>query len=152
MRLVAIRCEPLGPVSIANILAGDKHAPDLVPLIDRLAGRLGARRLFRMSAVESRSEEHTSELQSLMRISYAVFCLTKKMKTTNLLCWLSTYIPIWCTRMGFIQLHNDIDTPHRTLLNYVLSLVQHGLIALRGDIDFDTSISTQQIDSLYSSQ
>src|SRR3546814_6104191 len=29
-----------------------------------------------------RSEEHTSELQSLMRISYAVFCLTKK-KTTN---------------------------------------------------------------------
>src|SRR3546814_4183484 len=30
---------------------------------------------------EYRSEEHTSELQSLMRISYAVFCLTKK-KTT----------------------------------------------------------------------
>src|SRR3546814_2528774 len=30
-----------------------------------------------------RSEEHTSELQSLMRISYAVFCLTKKNKTTN---------------------------------------------------------------------
>src|SRR3546814_2050443 len=27
---------------------------------------------------EQRSEEHTSELQSLMRISYAVFCLTKK--------------------------------------------------------------------------
>src|SRR3546814_9991533 len=31
----------------------------------------------------SRSEEHTSELQSLMRISYAVFCLKKKKKTTN---------------------------------------------------------------------
>src|SRR3546814_6884606 len=29
-----------------------------------------------------RSEEHTSELQSLMRISYAVFCLTKKNKNT----------------------------------------------------------------------
>src|SRR3546814_4502672 len=29
-------------------------------------------------AVGQRSEEHTSELQSLMRISYAVFCLTKK--------------------------------------------------------------------------
>src|SRR3546814_3832353 len=29
-------------------------------------------------AVNSRSEEHTSELQSLMRISYAVFCLKKK--------------------------------------------------------------------------
>src|SRR3546814_3781340 len=31
----------------------------------------------------SRSEEHTSELQSLMRISYAVFCLTKKTYTAN---------------------------------------------------------------------
>src|SRR3546814_1140986 len=31
---------------------------------------------------ESRSEEHTSELQSLMRISYAVFCLKKKKKNT----------------------------------------------------------------------
>src|SRR3546814_4900560 len=30
-----------------------------------------------------RSEEHTSELQSLMRISYAVFCLTQKTKQTN---------------------------------------------------------------------
>src|SRR3546814_6363223 len=30
-----------------------------------------------------RSEEHTSELQSLMRISYAVFCLKKKNKATN---------------------------------------------------------------------
>src|SRR3546814_1694634 len=29
-------------------------------------------------ALAKRSEEHTSELQSLMRISYAVFCLTKK--------------------------------------------------------------------------
>src|SRR3546814_3169848 len=31
---------------------------------------------------ERRSEEHTSELQSLMRISYAVFCLKKKHRTT----------------------------------------------------------------------
>src|SRR3546814_9747497 len=31
----------------------------------------------------SRSEEHTSELQSLMRISYAVFCLKKKKSTTR---------------------------------------------------------------------
>src|SRR3546814_8607637 len=30
-----------------------------------------------------RSEEHTSELQSLMRISYAVFCLKKKIKTAK---------------------------------------------------------------------
>src|SRR3546814_10868743 len=32
----------------------------------------------RLSPVRVRSEEHTSELQSLMRISYAVFCLKKK--------------------------------------------------------------------------
>src|SRR3546814_1997605 len=35
------------------------------------------------SAVQHRSEEHTSELQSLMRISYAVFCLKKKTQNTN---------------------------------------------------------------------
>src|SRR3546814_4091060 len=38
---------------------------------DRLAARVAA-------MLGCRSEEHTSELQSLMRISYAVFCLTKK--------------------------------------------------------------------------
>src|SRR3546814_6242297 len=31
-----------------------------------------------LASINPRSEEHTSELQSLMRISYAVFCLTKK--------------------------------------------------------------------------
>src|SRR3546814_2753271 len=36
-----------------------------------------------MQFVLARSEEHTSELQSLMRISYAVFCLTKKTHTPN---------------------------------------------------------------------
>src|SRR3546814_5404873 len=34
-------------------------------------------------AAELRSEEHTSELQSLMRISYAVFCLKKKKQNTK---------------------------------------------------------------------
>src|SRR3546814_5256145 len=38
-------------------------------------GELGARVV---EGVDGRSEEHTSELQSLMRISYAVFCLKKK--------------------------------------------------------------------------
>src|SRR3546814_7007908 len=41
-------------------------------------GAAGARR-----AAQPRSAEHTSELQSLMRISYAVFCLKKKKKLTN---------------------------------------------------------------------
>src|SRR3546814_6569570 len=42
----------------------------------------GGRRSGR-PAKTSRSEEHTSELQSLMRISYAVFCLNKKTKYTQ---------------------------------------------------------------------
>src|SRR3546814_10494156 len=42
-------------------------------LLSRDAGRRSRGRL-----PQPRSEEHTSELQSLMRISYAVFCLTKK--------------------------------------------------------------------------
>src|SRR3546814_2105628 len=44
------------------------------PVSDQLAGREGM-------VVLKRSEEHTSEIQSLMRISYAVFCLKKKHKT-----------------------------------------------------------------------
>src|SRR3546814_2053638 len=43
--------------------------------------RAGGRALARGSG--TRSEEHTSELQSLMRISYAVFCLKKKKKVTT---------------------------------------------------------------------
>src|SRR3546814_6471123 len=41
------------------------------------------RPVFRRAQKPSRSEEHTSELQSLMRISYAVFCLQKKKHTTQ---------------------------------------------------------------------
>src|SRR3546814_5059995 len=37
-----------------------------------------------LSVVQPRSEEHTSELQSLMRISYAVFCLKKKKKNAKI--------------------------------------------------------------------
>src|SRR3546814_9273436 len=43
------------------------------PLVARLGQQAGA----------DRSEEHTSELQSLMRISYAVFCMKKKKKLTH---------------------------------------------------------------------
>src|SRR3546814_9942058 len=39
---------------------------------------------LQVDPVQDRSEEHTSELQSLMRISYAVFCLKKKTKRTNI--------------------------------------------------------------------
>src|SRR3546814_5797204 len=52
-----------------------------IPVELSLAGlRAGDGR--RIGCVCVRSEEHTSELQSLMRISYAVFCLKKKKSTT----------------------------------------------------------------------
>src|SRR3546814_1296914 len=51
----------------------------------RLRRRHGADRAYRARSDRTgradRSEEHTSELQSLMRISYAVFCLPKKKHT-----------------------------------------------------------------------
>src|SRR3546814_2094695 len=43
-------------------------------------GRRQCERLGQQPRAKGRSEEHTSELQSLMRISYAVFCLKKKIK------------------------------------------------------------------------
>ena len=52
MELVASRYEPLGPVPVEGELGG-RLEPDLVPLIDRLTGRLGPRRLFRTSSIES---------------------------------------------------------------------------------------------------
>src|SRR3546814_8130126 len=48
---------------------------------ERCSLRLQRRR--RYGPRVGRSEEHTSELQSLMRISYAVFCLKKKKNNTN---------------------------------------------------------------------
>src|SRR3546814_4926374 len=47
---------------------------------DRPAPRHDARADRRAARPRTRSEEHTSELQSLMRTSYAVFCLKKKTK------------------------------------------------------------------------
>ena len=53
MRLVATRCEPLAPQPVESALGGGGEGPDLALLIDRLVGRLGHRRLYRTSAVES---------------------------------------------------------------------------------------------------
>src|SRR3546814_17636609 len=57
--------------------AADRRLVDVDHLVEQFqpGHRLERRRL--------RSEEHTSELQSLMRISYAVFCLKKKKKKQN---------------------------------------------------------------------
>src|SRR3546814_6031443 len=51
--------------------------------VQQIADRAVADRLGGVAGDDRRSEEHTSELQSLMRISYAVFCLKKKKPNQN---------------------------------------------------------------------
>src|SRR3546814_2650682 len=67
-RIFAIR-SPIGRTKMIN----GAHASRAIDRVER-NGNIGRRIWI------SRSEEHTSELQSLMRISYAVFCLKKKKK------------------------------------------------------------------------
>src|SRR3546814_1723624 len=55
----------------------------LEPLTDLWFEKADVEALIDPEAAPSRSEEHTSELQSLMRNSYAVFCLKKKTKQTH---------------------------------------------------------------------
>src|SRR3546814_1771103 len=76
------------------ILAACKEEPDFDTRYDKAAKEIEARAKAMDAEIakanadagtadegeEKRSEEHTSELQSLMRISYAVFCLKKKNK------------------------------------------------------------------------
>src|SRR3546814_3173459 len=59
-----------GPAEVRRAVVGGQRLHHLRLLLDT------ARRAVELE--EDRSEEHTSELQSLMRISYAVFCLKKK--------------------------------------------------------------------------
>src|SRR3546814_962715 len=59
----------LGRFIQSAMAEGDLYAPSILLATKAAIGSI-------------RSEEHTSELQSLMRISYAVFCLTKKKLTT----------------------------------------------------------------------
>src|SRR3546814_4412323 len=63
----------LSTVALAYVLAQDFPVHPII-------GPLTIQEL-RTSLMATRSEEHTSELQSLMRNSYAVFCLKKKIKT-----------------------------------------------------------------------
>src|SRR3546814_5647854 len=68
----------------------------------------------RATALLTRSEEHTSDLQSLMRISYAVFCLKKNMNLpansyTNKIC------------MSSLMLGNIISIYSNNLLSYTTS-------------------------------
>src|SRR3546814_2167554 len=76
------RIHRLGQVMVddAEGAAGFQHRIDL---LERLDGVVAAAKAPVVDVAEcQRSEEHTSELQSLMRISYAVFCLNKKKNYT----------------------------------------------------------------------
>src|SRR3546814_1196192 len=69
-------------VLLRVLLPGLRRAGPLAARRDHaqegVAPRKSARPRFCRPFASKRSEEHTSELQSLMRISYAVFCLNKK--------------------------------------------------------------------------
>src|SRR3546814_7885598 len=71
---------------VINILARRRDPAAPVTILTPEALRLQhepAADCARYDSLRRRSEEHTSELQSLMRISYAVFCLKKKNKITK---------------------------------------------------------------------
>src|SRR3546814_10038957 len=77
---IVVEAAPIGAVSVYGTSAEAATVPSAIPgNVSSAAKFCGCRH------IACRSEEHTSELQSLMRISYAVFCLKKKNKTHNLL-------------------------------------------------------------------
>src|SRR3546814_9966738 len=80
------------PCHADTLLSALRPGAGLVTVLDGSPGALswlGGVRGMRVSPLgtdrfgQTRSEEHTSELQSLMRTSYAVFCLKKKKKNHN---------------------------------------------------------------------
>src|SRR3546814_1278690 len=76
----------LEPLAVAgHEVLRDRDLAELVgDFDDAVAGADAERDIDRAAGGVFRSEEHTSELQSLMRISYAVFCLKKKINTTTI--------------------------------------------------------------------
>src|SRR3546814_4506900 len=81
-----LRSKSFQDVSYANM--ADNTLPDQVAALKQLGAKYPWIDLDRIgiwghSGGGNRSEEHTSELQSLMRISYAVFCLKKKKQQRN---------------------------------------------------------------------
>src|SRR3546814_3579031 len=66
---------------VVAALHAERVAQDVAEILERLLGEGGIAAHQTEDGV--RSEEHTSELQSLMRISYAVFCLKKTKKSND---------------------------------------------------------------------
>src|SRR3546814_6217571 len=71
------------PPAMGDFYMGDAW-PGLLPMPLALLAVLALLWLWLKRTPFGRSEEHTSELQSLMRISYAVFCLKKKNNKTQI--------------------------------------------------------------------
>src|SRR3546814_2920409 len=76
----------VGIVDLAAAWAGEVAAEQRLEHEHQRIAAVAAEPLLHDIGAHARSEEHTSELQSLMRISYAVFCLKKKQKKHNSLC------------------------------------------------------------------
>src|SRR3546814_6038863 len=71
--------QPVGELGSPSLAASlPRQTKRVAPESDRLHHVATEAELQDRAFVGGRSEEHRSELQSLMRISYAVFCLTKK--------------------------------------------------------------------------
>src|SRR3546814_2239923 len=75
--------EPIMTDALSSVIINQTILPrfrdgDMAGGIIAGADAIGEQMKLPLEAAEQRSAEHTSELQSLMRISYAVFCLTKK--------------------------------------------------------------------------
>src|SRR3546814_3934708 len=83
-RVLSERIDAAGRSQTATGRALLALAGDEMPDADDLQGLRRALRAV-LAHYLGRSEEHTSELQSLMRISYAVFCLTKTQERTSTL-------------------------------------------------------------------
>src|SRR3546814_5300652 len=73
-----------GFVAVIFLFLNRNHEVARVHLLDTPLGSDDERRPRILDEHGARSEEHTSELQSLMRISYAVFCLKKKNKISTI--------------------------------------------------------------------
>src|SRR3546814_3945759 len=98
--LALVLATPVGIRGLADFVRFiEQHLRDAFIRVDLRRQRRGVRELQRLvtfplrlqrrhvdddAAARLRSEEHTSELQSLMRTSYAVFCLNKKKLRANI--------------------------------------------------------------------
>src|SRR3546814_3949398 len=79
LQSLTIIVTPLSGRGCGAVGGGERLRQDIEPRVElrNLDGQRG-QHLDHLAVRTGRSEEHTSELQSLMRISYAVFCLKKK--------------------------------------------------------------------------